>query len=668
MSDDINKDPMLEMYLFESNKLIAELEEMILEIEKGASIEEYMEAIFRIMHTIKGNSNMMLFENLAEVSHSVEDLFFYLREEKPKNYNIDAIIDIVLKSVDFIKNEMEKLEAGEKADAESKYIKSDIDDFLGSLKFVNPETKDKKVEEGSSKFYISADKDVEDNVKNEDLKKYSTILFFEEDCEMENVRAFGVAHNLKDLAENITYEPSDIIENEESIKILKTEGFLIKFESNKKIEDLKLFFDTRPFVQRFTLEEVIEKEEQIAENSEDVENKKIDKKIKKPSNKAKFISVSVDKLDKLMDFMGELVVSEAMVSQNPDVKDLDLENFNKAVRQHRKIIKDLQDIVMSIRMVPLSMTFNKMNRLVRDVSKKLNKEIELKIIGENTEVDKNIIERISDPLVHIIRNSIDHGIEGTRDRENKGKNKRGTIVLEAKNSGSDVWIIIKDDGKGLDKDKILKKALQNNILEKPIDEYTDKEAYSLIFNSGLSTKDKVTDLSGRGVGMDIVKNNIDEVGGSIHVDSQKDKGTEIALKIPLTLAIIDGMTIKVGNSHFTIPITSIKESFSVESKNIIEDEYEREMILIRGECHRLIRLHEIYNIDTKCKEFEDGIVIMVENDNDKICLFADSIEGEQQVVLKNMSKFLKKVQGVSGCALLGDGKISLVVDPDEFIG
>lgn len=667
MSDDINKDPMLEMYLFESNKLIAELEEMILEIEKGASIEEYMSEIFRIMHTIKGNSNMMLFENIAEVSHSVEDLFYYLREEKPKNYNMDAIIDIVLKSVDFIKNEIEKLQAGEKADAESKYIKADIDDFLGSLKFVNPKEEEQKNTQDNSKFYISPEKEIEKTVENENLKKYFAILFFEEECEMENVRAFGVAHNLKDLAKNISYEPSDIIENEESIKTLKKEGFLIKFESDRKIEDLKLFFDTRPFVERFTLEEIIEKEEELSDNSKEAEIKK-DKKIKKPSNKAKFISVSVDKLDKLMDFMGELVVSEAMVSQNPDVKELDLENFNKAVRQHRKIIKDLQDIIMSIRMVPLSMTFNKMNRLVRDVSKKLNKEIELKIIGENTEVDKNIIERISDPLVHIIRNSIDHGIETMDERKDKGKDKKGIITLEAKNSGSDVWIIIKDDGKGLDKDKILKKASQNDILQKPIEEYTDKEAYALIFNSGLSTKDKVTDLSGRGVGMDIVKNNIDEVGGSIHVDSQKNKGTEIALKIPLTLAIIDGMTIKVGNSHFTIPITSIKESFSVESKNIIEDEYEREMILIRGECHRLIRLHEIYNINTKCTEFEDGIVIMVENDNDRICLFADSIEGEQQVVLKNMSKFLKKVQGVSGCALLGDGKISLVVDPDEFIG
>ncbi|GAE87690.1 signal transduction histidine kinase CheA [Acetivibrio straminisolvens JCM 21531] len=351
-----------------------------------------------------------------------------------------------------------------------------------------------------------------------------------------------------------------------------------------------------------------------------------------------------------------------MVTQNPDLEGLQLDNFHKAARQLNKLTNELQDVVMSIRMVPLSMTFQKMNRIVRDMGKKLNKSIELEIIGEETEVDKNIIERISDPLIHLIRNAVDHGLEDAEERVAKGKPPAGKITLEAKNAGGDVWIFVKDDGRGLNREKILKKARVAGLIHKPENELTDKEIYSFIFTPGFSTKDNVTEFSGRGVGMDIVSNNISMVGGTIFVDSVPDNGTIISIKLPLTLAIINGMSIKVGKSRYTIPTISIKESFKVKNEAIITDSEGNEMIMVRGEVYPIVRLHRFYKIDTAVTDINDGIIVMVENDSKVICIFADELLGEQQVVVKALPKYIKKVKGIGGCTLLGDGSISLILD------
>lgn len=294
------------------------------------------------------------------------------------------------------------------------------------------------------------------------------------------------------------------------------------------------------------------------------------------------ISVNTDKLDKLMDLVGELVISEAMVLQNPEVKKLDMEGFRKDVRQLQKITNELRDLAMSIRMVPLSMTFHRMNRIVRDMSNKLNKEVELEIIGEETEVDKNIIDLISDPLMHIIRNSIDHGIESVDERLAKGKPKAGKIVLEAGNTGGDVWINVIDDGNGLDKGEILKKAKERKLLNLSDRNYSDKEIYSFIFHPGFSTREQATEFSGRGVGLDVVQKNMEKLGGTVVADSMQGKGTIITMRIPLTMAIIDGMLVKSGKSIYTIPTISIKEFFKADKENVIVDTNGNEMIMVRG--------------------------------------------------------------------------------------
>ncbi|NMB44513.1 MAG: chemotaxis protein CheA, partial [Clostridiales bacterium] len=342
-----------------------------------------------------------------------------------------------------------------------------------------------------------------------------------------------------------------------------------------------------------------------------------------------------------------------------------LDNFDKAARQLNKITNELQDIVMSIRMVPLSATFNKMKRIVRDMSKSLDKEVTLNITGEETEVDKNIIEHISDPLMHLVRNALDHGLESAEDRVKAGKEPVGNISLEAKNVGSDVLIIVRDDGKGIKKESIIAKAREKGLLKRPPETMSDKEIYNLILLPGFSTNENVTEYSGRGVGMDVVAKGIEAIGGFVYIDSIENAGTAITMKIPLTLAIVDGMNVRVGGSIYTIPTINIREFFEPNLKDIITDPDKNEMVMVRGECFPILRLHKAYNVETEVTNFEDGIFIIVQHDKDAICVFVDKLIGQQQIVVKSLPEYIKRrknIKGLAGCTLLGDGSISLILD------
>lgn len=484
---------------------------------------------------------------------------------------------------------------------------------------------------------------------------------------MENIRAYSIVHSLKNITEEFSYFPEDIIDNDNSVNAIRSEGFKIYLKTDCSYEEIHEFFMKTVFLKNLDLVQLDEDTEleQISKKKEVKNQDKPAKETQSLSNQKSIISVSVSKLDKLMDLVGEMVTAEAMVIQNPDLKGLNLDNFYKAARQLSKITSEIQDMVMSIRMVSISTTFHKMHRIVRDMCKKLDKDVQLEIIGEDTEVDKNIIEHISDPLMHLVRNAIDHGIETREERLLKGKSEIGTITLEAKNAGSDVLIIIKDDGKGLDKGKIIKKAKENGLLYKPDNEMSDKEIFNLILLPGFSTKDNISEFSGRGVGMDVVKKNVETVGGSISVDSIAGIGTTITVKIPLTLAIIDGMNVKVGNSFYTIPTISIKEFFRPRKSDIISDPDGKEMILVRGKLYPLLRLHKFYRIKTEITNILEGVIIMIEQDGKGLCIFADELLGQQQVVVKALPEYilgLKKIKGLAGCTLLGDGNISLILD------
>lgn len=707
MSD---REPILDMFIFETLELTEQLQQIIIDSEKTNKLEEPdVNEIFRIMHTIKGSSGMMMFDNISHLSHTIEDLFFFIRESKPEKIDYSILTDLVLEGSDLIKAETEKINNDQKADGDFTVFVEKANEYLlvlkGACEVCNEKSENAEnvlnenvipeVKEEPQKFYLSSDKC--NDINSEKLKSFSVQLYFEENCEMENIRCFTVVHNLKEFAEVLYFDPEDIIENNDSSKVIKEQGFKILFKTTKSKEEINDFFMDTLFLNRVTVDEVADESEPTKEiqksavesnsenifeavsssetvNSSDaaVSNMAVNinetaSSATQANHKQSLISVDVKKLDMLMDLVGELVISEAMVTKNSDLDGLQLDSFNKAARQHRKRLSDLQDVVMSIRMVSLAPTLNKMNRIIRDMCKKLNKKAELQIIGQETEVDKNIIEHIGDPLMHIIRNSMDHGIEDAAERTANGKDQKGKITIEAKNTGGEVWIIIKDDGKGLDKEKILKKARDHGLISEKDANMTDKEIYSLIFLPGFSTNDNVTEYSGRGVGMDVVVKEIEKIRGTVSVDSVEGKGTTISIKIPLTLAIIDGMTIKVGKSAFTIPVTSIKQSFIMKKKDIINDLDNKEMLLIRGECYSILRLHERYKLKTDVVNIEDGIVLMVEDEGKRKCIFADKLLGEQQVVIKALPDYIKKVGGVSGCALLGDGSISLILDISEVV-
>ncbi len=684
MFDDRSREPMLDMYIFETSELIEQLEQHILSCEEVNNYTEVtINEIFRIMHTIKGSSAMMLFNNITSLAHSIEDLFSFLREKKPSIVDYRSLSDLLLQTIDFIKIETNKIKEGHNADGEAEGLIALISKELEKLKYKNDISgsipKREVRSEKQQQYYISKEKPVVCHNKN----AFKATIFFEEGCQMENIRAYIIVHSLRDITGELHYIPEDIIYNDDSVNQIREEGFKIFFKTDKSYEEIHELFMGTLFIKDIELNELDQDEELEAfpQKKEIIllEDNSIDipKSNKKTINKAddrqptyavapqSMISVSVSKLDDLTDLVGEMVISEAMVTQNPDLKGLNLENFNKAALQFRKITNELHDMVMSIRMVPLSTTFHRMRRIVRDMSKKLGKEVQLEIIGEETEVDKNIIEYITDPLMHLVRNAIDHGIESTENRLKKGKPKEGTVTLEAQNAGNEVHIIIKDDGRGLNKDKLLNKAKENNLLFKPEEEITDREIYSLIFLPGLSTNEDVTEFSGRGVGMDVVAKNIETIGGTISVDSTEDVGTAITLKIPLTLAIIDGMNIRVGNSIYTLPTNSIIESFRPEQTDAIIDPDGNEMIMFRGKCYQILRIHELYNVNTEVTQFHEGIMIMVENNGNMLCIFADELLGQQQVVVKSLPNYIKKIKkikGLAGCTLLGDGTISLIID------
>lgn len=380
----------------------------------------------------------------------------------------------------------------------------------------------------------------------------------------------------------------------------------------------------------------------------------------------KDIRVNLDKLDSIINLAGELVIAESMVTRNPVVAEIEDENFSRAVHQLRRICNELQDASMSLRMVPLDSTFKKMVRVVHDLSRKMGKQIKLDIKGGDTEVDKTVIEHIGDPLVHIIRNSCDHGIEPSDIRVANGKAAIGHVSIEGRHEGGEVWIIIQDDGKGLNKEKIVDTAIKRGVIDNA-DSLDDHAIWQLIFEPGFSTADKISDVSGRGVGMDVVKRNIEKMNGHIDIRTIEGKGTSFVIRIPLTLAIIDGMLVKSGNSLYTIPTLMIKKSITCTEEMITHSPEGKEILVMGDEFLPIIKLAEVFKQPEAEQDVMQGILMITENRGRKFAIMADSIIGQQQTVIKGLSSYLSNARGTSGCTILGDGTVSLIIDISSLI-
>ena len=695
-----NGDSVLEMYLYETNSLLEQLDDIMLAAEQADTFsQEDVNEIFRIMHTLKGSAAMMEFEPLMTLAHRIEDLFYLIRErtmsvipedDKPKLFNL------LFKFIDYFRAQVENIESG-------KPLSNDIDNFVSIINTVIDKIngvdtkKDENTQESTSAPQSSAVSGY----------PYTLNIYLDEGCGMENLRAFMIVNDIRQCCSDFVTEPEDIDDSAVAPSIAK-DGFKLHFSTITDRENAVKIVETLGFVKNFEEVDNVDATEQN-DSSDKVESqpevkKEEEKKVAQetvqkapapapaPASKPKaqpakenstpqghqikqsLISVNLSKLDQLMAVVGEIVITEAMVTASPDLKGLEgvkLDNFNKSARQLRKLTDELQDISMSLRMVPVSGTFQKMRRIVRDMGQKLGKRARLTIVGEDTEIDKTIVDAIGDPIMHIVRNSMDHGIEADESmRIAAGKNPEGEIILSAQNTGSEVIIKIEDDGTGVDTDAVLAKAIRQGIANPDV-EYSKREILNFLMMPGFSTNTEVTEFSGRGVGMDVVKKNVEAVSGVVIMTSEFGKGSCTTLKIPLTTAIMDGMEVAVGESIFTIPIQNIRQSFKATDEDIIHDAMKGEMICKMDNFYPVLRLHERYGLTPRAEKTEDGIFVWVETSEDSYCLFVDELLGEQQVVIKPLPSYLNtfgiKESGIVGCTILGDGNISLILDVSNLI-
>lgn len=694
---------MLDMFIFETSLLLEQLDEIMIQIEKEKVFtHNNINETFRIMHTIKGSASMMGLDNISALAHSVEDLFYAIREGKIEVLDNDLLFDLVFQSLDFIRRDIDELQSRGCISSDYSNFIEGIEEYVSTLELSSSmKSKD------NANLESTDEKEVIDS--NFEYKEGSDVvkIIFEQGCMMENVRAFMLVFELRDYCEFIDFYPKDVETNAESTEYIKSYGFYIQFVAKEDKAIVYKTIEDNLYVKEYINISKKEIEMKNTPNNDAVENKlKDNNKVSKsyqnnytedeiqedvlnektdmekdslseenehlPISKQSIMSVNLEKLDLLQNIVGEIVIMESMVVNSVNSTGVDIDNFNKATRQLHKLTDELQDIVMSMRMIQIAGVFQKMHRIVRDMNKKLDKNVELITIGAETEVDKSVIDNLAEPFMHLIRNAMDHAIEPIEERIAKGKEEVGKIVLSAENLGGEAVISISDDGRGIMRDKILAKAKEQGLLKHQSNEYTDDEVNSLIMTPGFSTKESITEFSGRGVGMDIVRKSIEKVGGSIEVKSKQDEGTTFTIKIPLTLSIVEGMKFKVGDSLFTLPISSIRRTFKLTDLNqIITEGNKTELITIYGACIPIIRLHKIYNIQTKVTNLMNGNMIIIENEHKAVCIFVDEIIGNQQVVVKPFpvyfNRFNIKNKGLSGCTILGDGSISLIIDADSII-
>lgn len=694
-------DSMTEFYVYENMQLLEQLEEILIsdKSDDGGLRQDEIEEIFRAMHTIKGSSAMMGYDNLMNLTHSIEDVFDEIRGgRKLSQSKWDEVIDVSLAIIDFLKDEISNVQEG-------LFPQSSIDELNKRAINLLKEEDNKDEVSIDTEIELVDSKDLNDiDIELTDEKSFEINVFFEEGCGMESLRALGLIMSLDGMHSYIKTTPDNLEEDCDN-EIVKN-GLLINLKSSKEISDIEKCIKETMFIKDFEIKEIIDstkddlegstknevleeinnvyKESKVTENksekiiSEDFKinkvnennfRKNVDNKSNQSSNKNNFLSVNINKIDDLMNLVGEIVTTESMVEKLAQSDNFERDNFEKQARRLHQLTTELQDVVMSIRMVPISSTFTKMQRVVRDMSKKTGKIVDLVLIGEQTEVDKTILESISDPLMHMVRNSMDHGIEMPNERLEKGKSEKARVTLEAKNTGGDVVIVIKDDGRGLNREAIINKAIEKGITNKRPEDISDKEAYNFILAPGFSTKESVTEYSGRGVGMDVVHNNIKKLRGSITIDSEPGKGSMFIIRIPLTLAIIDGMKVEIGNEVYIIPSLNIKEVFRNGSYEIAKNPSGEEYSIIRGDCYKIHRLSNILGIKTE--DSNEGIMILVESEIGNICIIVDKIIGQQNVVIKpipqSLTQFEKVQSHMSGCSIMEDGSISLIFDVNSII-
>jgi len=622
----------LQDFLVESFELVEKLDEDLVELESNPEDLELLNGIFRVAHTIKGASSFLNFDVLTHLTHHMEDI---LNKARHGDLVITPdVMDVILESIDLMKALLEKIRDTSSDDGiDVSACVSRLDKITGgSGEVETPAAAAAPVEEeAASEPQEEEEDDVDyDNMSPEDVEAEIERLLAQRQEEDKKKREAKIA-----AGEEVPQMPDEPKEKtpEKEKKVAAPVSVPVQSKA-KKQEEPKAAAPAR----------------------------------KTPAVVEQTIRVDVKRLDHLMNLIGELVLAKnRLIKINDDVEERYegeefLEELNQVVSIVSLVTTDLQIAVMKTRMLPIGKVFNKFPRMIRDLSRELNKKIDLVISGEDTELDKSIVEEIGDPLVHIIRNSCDHGIESPADRLAKGKPELGTISLKAYNEGNQIVIQIDDDGKGLDPVMLKDKSLEKGIItEKEADGMNDKEAFALIFKPGFSTAAAVTSVSGRGVGMDVVKTNIEKLNGMIDIDSEVGKGTSIKLKIPLTLAIIQALLVGVQEEHYAIPLASVLETVRI-SKDEIYTVEGKSVMRLRNDVLSLVHIGDIFEVERILDASEHAYVVVLGLGTSKLGLIVDTLVGQEEIVIKSLGDYLKGIEGIAGATIRGDGGVTLIVD------
>jgi two-component system chemotaxis sensor kinase CheA len=611
MPDDVDAELFAE-FITECTDLIVNAEEALLLLENDPEDMDAVATVFRAFHTVKGTSAFMELNLLADMGHHAETLLSRVRDGEIRY--VGGYADLALRSIDMIK---ELIQGVEKALSGEPLTKPDGYDQLFQI-LKDPEKNGISDKADADDFpeiediLVAQGKVSVEDVRNAELPRLGDILVARGQADREEIEMVAKKYGTNKLI------GSRIVEC--GTASVTDVGQALRSQTRKK-------------------------------NKKTVEAS---------------VRVSTERLDRLVDMVGELVIAHAMVAEDKIIVQPEHHELLKKVVHSSKIVRELQDISMSMRMIPLKSTFQNMVRLVRDVSHKLGKKVTLVTAGEDTEIDRNMADAIKDPLVHMVRNAVDHGIEMPDVRRNLGKNEVGIVKLSAYHSAGSVIVEINDDGKGIDRDAILEKAIEKKIISDG-SSLSDKEIFNLIFEPGFSTATDITDVSGRGVGMDVVKKNIEAICGTAEIHSEKGKGSVFQMKLPLTLAIIDGMVARVGSEIYVIPTSSIVTSLRPESKNLSKVMNKGEMLSIHGDLIPLFSVASLFDVERDSDITEESLVVIIENEENSVGLIIDELVGRQQVVVKTLGESVQNVTGISGGAIMPNGRVGLILDVGGMI-
>lgn len=659
----------------EADELVADMERHLLLLDPESPDIEQLNAIFRAAHSIKGGAATFGFTILQETTHIFENLLDGARRQQ-MTLNTD-IVNLFLETKDIMQDQLDAYKNSQEPDRETfKIITEKLKQLAEIALSANPQSEANNNANINSNLSSSNTNDSESSESNNSEKV--DILKLE----------------LKDLVEADTDTLVEELGNLGKIKSInkKNNSLFVELETNVSKDDITavlcfivdenqiIFQDNENLTQEAdTLDaetKISEQDKAIPSNSKDSTNqaqstqnntvqqpKATPNKPAAPSKNAELTSirVAVEKVDQIINLVGELVITQSMLAQRSDLLDPVVHGeLLSSMTQLQRNARDLQESVMSIRMMPMEYVFSRFPRQVRDLAAKLNKKIELVLLGSSTELDKSLIERIIDPLTHLVRNSIDHGIEDKETRLANGKSEIGILTLSAEHQGGNICIEVKDDGGGLNRQKILDKAISQGM-QLP-ENITEDEINMLIFAPGFSTAEVITDVSGRGVGLDVVRRNIQEMGGQIEIQTQPKVGTSFKILLPLTLAILDGMSVKVGDEVFILPLGSVMESLQPQSEDLHSMAGSERVLQVRGEYLPLVELYQIFDVKNAKSEPTQGIVVIIQSGIRRYALLVDQLIGQHQVVVKNLESNYKKVPGVSAATILGDGSVALIVD------